>query len=223
MEDQLTLFSQYESEYCNKSTDLSRKIDGISSLVGDQRRRKVSEVEYDVREAEQVIKRMETEARSFAPDHSQNVLAKVRDYKRDLQSLKDQLKGASRTAAPSGESARKDLGLGSEYFSTTSTQRDQMLKATEQANRSTERLRYGRQQLLETEELGADILTDLSRQREQITRTTDILHGAGEKVVTARKILSSMSRRIFTNKIILGAIAFILLLAIILVVYFKFS
>lgn len=53
---------------------------------------------------------MEMEARSFAPDHSQNVLAKIRDYKRDLENLKTQLKTASR-AAPSGEAARKDLVL----------------------------------------------------------------------------------------------------------------
>lgn len=34
MEDQLTLFNQYESEYCNKSTDVARKIDTLSTLVG---------------------------------------------------------------------------------------------------------------------------------------------------------------------------------------------
>lgn len=51
---------------------------------------------------------MEMEARSFAPDHSQNVLAKIRDYKRDLENLRNQLKTASR-AAPSGEAARRDL------------------------------------------------------------------------------------------------------------------
>lgn len=40
--------------------------------------------------------------------------------------------------------------MGSEYSSTTS-QRDEMLRATQQANQTTDRLKHGRQQLLETE------------------------------------------------------------------------
>eukprot|EP00210_Caulerpa_lentillifera_P008483 g8092.t2 len=149
MEEQMTLFNQYESEYCNKSTDIARKIDELGALVGDKRRRKVNEVEYDVREADQVIKRMEMEARSFAPEQSQRAVAKIRDYKLDLQNLRDRLKGASRGGTAS-ESTRKDLGVGSSYASTT-TQRDEMLKATQQANQTSERLKHGRQQLLETE------------------------------------------------------------------------
>ena len=52
---------------------------------------------------------MEMEARSFAPDKSQQVLGKIRDYKSDLQGLKDSLKGAARAPASSGQSARKDM------------------------------------------------------------------------------------------------------------------
>ena len=67
------------------------------------------------------------------------------------------------------------------------------------------------------------ILQDLSRQRETIVRATDTLHGAGENVGAARKILGSMSRRITTNKITLAIIALFLLVAIILVIYFKIA
>lgn len=34
MADQAGLFRQYESDYCNKSTDISRKINAIPSLMG---------------------------------------------------------------------------------------------------------------------------------------------------------------------------------------------
>jgi hypothetical protein len=32
------LFQQYENDYCNKSTDISRKIGAIGSLSGGERR-----------------------------------------------------------------------------------------------------------------------------------------------------------------------------------------
>jgi vesicle transport through interaction with t-SNAREs 1 len=32
----VALFNQYENEYCNKSTDISRKISAISNLSGGE-------------------------------------------------------------------------------------------------------------------------------------------------------------------------------------------
>jgi len=52
---------------------------------------------------------MEMEGRSFAPAQAQQVQGKIRDYKSDLQNLKNSLKGASQRSAAGGQSARKDL------------------------------------------------------------------------------------------------------------------
>lgn len=221
MDDQMALFNQYENDYCNKSTDITRKIHAIANLSGDSRRRKVEEVDYDLKEADQVIKRMEMEARSFPPDKSHHMLMTIKEYKADLSSLKDQLKKAAQSVSR-GEAARAELGLGSDYFSTTSGQRERMLTATEQLNRTGVRLQQGRQQLLETEELGVNILEDLSRQRETILRSKDTLHGADDGLTRARRILGSMSRRVLTNKIIMIFIALVILIAIILIIYYKF-
>ena len=35
-DEQTALFKQYETEYCTKSTDISRKINAISSLSGGE-------------------------------------------------------------------------------------------------------------------------------------------------------------------------------------------
>eukprot|EP00803_Ostreobium_quekettii_P006158 evm.model.scf_955.5 EVM.evm.TU.scf_955.5 scf_955:30381-34125(-) len=221
MDDQRALFNQYENDYCNKSTDISRKIDGVSNASGDTRRRMVAEVEYEVKEAEQVIKRMEMEARSLSPTQSKSLLIKIREYKADLQSLKDELRKASKTISK-GDAARAELGLGQDYFSTTSGQRERMLTSTERLNRAGDRLQQGRHQLLETEELGVSILEDLSRQRETIIRSRDTLHGADDGISKARRILGTMSRRVLTNKMVMICIAGVVLLAIILIVYYKF-
>lgn len=221
MEDPTGLFHQYETDYCNKSTDISRKIVSIASLTGELRRKKVSEIEADVREADSVIKRMDMEARSLSADKSRTLLNKVKEYKADLQSLREQLKQAAAGGGDGDALARAELGLGDNYYSTSAGQRERMLAATERMQKTSDRLQVGKQQLAETEELGVTILQDLARQRETIVNARDTLHGADDNISKARKILGTMSKRIMTNKIITFGIAAFLLAAIILIIYVK--
>jgi hypothetical protein len=71
------------------------------------------------------------------------------------------------------------------------------------------------------QELGVNILSDLARQRETILHARDTLHGADDNISKARKILSNMSRRLMTNKVIMFGVAAFLLAAIILIIYVK--
>eukprot|EP00878_Enallax_costatus_P001793 GHUV01001951.1.p1 GENE.GHUV01001951.1~~GHUV01001951.1.p1 ORF type:complete len:224 (+),score=71.95 GHUV01001951.1:146-817(+) len=221
MEDPTALFHQYETDYCNKSTDISRKISSIAAVTGELRRKKVSEIEADVREADSVIKRMDMEARSLSADKSRTLVNKVKEYKADLQSLREQLKQAAAGGGDSDALARAELGLGDNYYSTSAGQRERMLAATERMQKTSDRLQVGKQQLAETEELGVNILQDLARQRETIVNARDTLHGADDNISKARKILGTMSKRIMTNKIITFGIAAFLLAAIFLIIYVK--
>lgn len=221
LNDQLALFTQYDNEYCNKATDVSRKIQAVASLSGEMRRAKMREVESDLREAEQVTKRMEMEARSFSAERSRQLLVKVKDYKADLAKLRENAATAS-SQASGGAAARAELGLADDYSSTSAGQRERMLKSTDQMAKTGERIQQGRAQLLETEELGVGILQDLHRQRETITHAHDTLHGVDDNISRARRTLASMSRRVLTNKLVMFGIILLLLASIILVVYFKF-
>ncbi|CAL5224465.1 g7157 [Coccomyxa viridis] len=221
LSDQLALFNQYDSEYCSKATDVARKVQVASSLGPDQRRGKLREVEHDLREAEQIIKRMEMEARSFSPDRSRVLLTKVREYKADLAKLQESSKAAVGSAS-GGASARAELGLADDYGQTSAGQRERLLQTTDKMSKTGERITQGRQQLLETEELGVSILQDLHRQRQTISHARDTLHGADDNISRARRVLTSMSRRITTNKLIMIGIILLLLVSIFLVVYYKY-
>lgn len=50
------------------------------------------------------------------------------------------------------------------------------------------------------------ILGDLARQRETIVHARDTLHSADDNISKARRVLSSMSKRVLANKIIMGGI-----------------
>ena len=58
-------------------------------------------------------------------------------------------------------------------------------------------------------------------QRETINHARDTLHGADDNITKSRKVLSSMARRFFQNKMIMYGIILMLVTAIALIIYFK--
>lgn len=72
-----------------------------------------------------------------------------------------------------------------------------------------------------TQELGVQILSDLQRQRETIVHSRGALAGVDSGISQARTILSTMSRRIVQNKIIMWGIIALLVGSIGLVLWKK--
>ncbi|KAJ9523162.1 hypothetical protein QJQ45_024089 [Haematococcus lacustris] len=224
--DPTALFKQYEADYCNKSTDASRKITVIESLNGDARRRKVQEVEADLRSAEDVIKRMDMEARSLPMEQSRPLLVNVKGYKADLVALKEQVKRAAASTsvvdAARAELATCSNGLGgADYHSSSAGQRDKMLTATQRLEKTNDVLQYGREQLQQTEDLGASILQNLHSQRETIMHSKDTLASADDNISKARKLLSDMTRRMMQNKLIMAGVILFLLAGIAIIIWAK--
>jgi vesicle transport through interaction with t-SNAREs protein 1 len=74
-------------------------------------------------------------------------------------------------------------------------QRQQLLSGTDRLNRSSGRLRESQRIALETEQIGASTLGDLSRQREQIVNTSQRLHESEGYTDRSIKTLRGMARR----------------------------
>ena len=55
------------------------------------------------------------------------------------------------TSGPAGASARAELGLEDDFYSTSAGQREKALASTDRLNKTGDRIQHGRQQLLETE------------------------------------------------------------------------
>merc|ERR1711937_76930 len=215
------IFDGYEREYCELSTQLGRKTSMLGSLSGDMRSQKVRDINNDLSEAEALIRRMDLEARSLPPDKKGPLLSKLREYKADLNKLKSDAKKAS--SSSSDMSNRAELGLVGDHWSASSAaQRERLLATTDRINRAGDNIKQSRQTLLETEELGVNILQDLHRQRETIRHARDTLHGVDDNITKSRKILSVMARRIIQNKAIMFGIMLLLVGSIGLIIYFKF-
>ncbi|KAK2981378.1 hypothetical protein RJ640_003338 [Escallonia rubra] len=197
------VFEGYERQYCELSANLSRKCTSAGFLDGEQKKQKVSDIKSGLDDAEALIRKMDLEARSLPPNVKAMLLAKLREYKNDLNNLKTEVKRL--TSANANQAARDELleaGMADNAM-VSADQRGRLLMSTERLNQSSDRIKDGRRTMLETEELG--------------------LHGVDENIGRSKKILTGMSRRMSRNKWIIGAVIAVLVLAIILILYFKLA
>jgi len=105
-------------------------------------------------------------------------LRRVRDYRADLANLKSEI-GKAAASTPGGAAARAELGLGSDLMDTSQAQRDRLLTTTDRLQDQGGRIKQGRQQLLQAEELGVVCgpTPSLPRARPTSPPPTDPVHG----------------------------------------------
>ncbi|KAG6548694.1 hypothetical protein Mapa_009849 [Marchantia paleacea] len=216
------IFEGYERQYCELSTNLSRKCTSTGLLNGEEKKQKLSELKTGLDEAESLIRRMDLEARSLPPTQKATLLAKLREYKSDLNNLKREVKKSSTNDVLASRDELMEGGM-ADSASSAADQRARLLLSTERLNQTGERVKDSKRTLLETEELGVSILQDLHQQRQTLLHARDTLHGVDDNIGKSRRILNSMGRRMSRNKWIMGGIIGVLIFAIFLVAYIKFS
>ncbi|KAK0575279.1 hypothetical protein LWI29_036556 [Acer saccharum] len=218
------VFEGYERQYCELSANLSRKCNSTSLLPHtDEKKEKVLEIKSGIDDAEVLIRKMDLEARSLQPSVKAMLLAKLREYKSDLNQLKREFK---RLLSPDANQAAHEELLDSsraDLQSGPSDQRERMTMSVERLNQSGDRIKESRRIMLETEELGISIVEDLNQQRETLLHSRNKLHGVDDAISKSKKVLTAMSRRMSRNKWIVGSIIAVLVIAIIFVLYFKLS
>ncbi|KQK08351.1 vesicle transport v-SNARE 13 isoform X2 [Brachypodium distachyon] len=216
------VFEGYERQYCEISASLSRKCTAASSLLGEKLKQKASEIKSGIDGAEALIRKMDLEARNLQPSVRAGLLAKLREYKSDLNNLKGTLKRITTGNAQQG--TREELlesGM-ADTLVVSADQRSRLLRTTEKQNQTTDRIRDSHRTMLETEDLGVSILHDLHQQRQSLLRANDTLHSVDDNISKSRRIMGAMVRRMDRNKWIIGFIMTLLVLAILVILYFKF-
>ncbi|KAF4398392.1 hypothetical protein G4B88_025371 [Cannabis sativa] len=81
-----------ERQYCELSANLSKKCTSAGTLDGERKKQKISEIKTKIDEAESLIQKMDLEARALQPNVKVVLLAKLREYKSDLNNLKTEVK-----------------------------------------------------------------------------------------------------------------------------------
>ncbi|MBA0814335.1 hypothetical protein Gohar_020173 [Gossypium harknessii] len=166
---------------------------------------------------------MDLEARSLQPNVKAVLLAKLREYKSDLNNLKSEVKRiASGNLNPAARDELLESGM-ADALTASADQRSRLMTTTERLNQSSDRIKDSRRTMLETEELGVSILQDLHSQRQSLLHANNTLHGVDDNIGKSKRILTNMSRRMSRNKWIIGIIISLLIIAIIVILYFKLA
>ncbi|KAH9606575.1 hypothetical protein KSS87_016745 [Heliosperma pusillum] len=161
------VFEGYERQYCEVSANLTRKCSAAALLKGEQKKQKVSEIKNGLENAEALIRKMDLEARTLQPNVKAVVLAKLREYKNDLNNLKSEVKRLSETDSQAARDSLLESGM-ADALLTSSDQRGRLLTSTERLNQSTDRVKQSRRTMQETEDIGVSILEDLHQQRQAL-------------------------------------------------------
>ena len=98
-----------------------------------------------------------------------------------------------------------------------------MLNSAEKVERGTNRLRESNRVAIETEQLGADILSNLAGDREKINRSRARVRDTEFNLGASSRILSGMIRRAIQNKLIMYSIIGGLVFFIIITIALKFK
>lgn len=208
-----SLIETYEQQYATLTADITHNINSISSTRGAEKQKYVRQVEKLFDEAKELLEQMDLEVKDLTND-KQKYRTRVKSYQVELSKLETDV----RRAKLGIDSSRDEL-LGDDTHD-SEDQRRRLLENTEMLDRSTRRLDHGYKVTLETERIGAQVIEDLSSQRETIQRSRQRLGEMNSNLGKSSRLLSGMMRRIIQNRLLLLGVGLVLLIIIIVAIYF---
>ncbi|XP_070384516.1 vesicle transport through interaction with t-SNAREs homolog 1A isoform X2 [Dermacentor albipictus] len=211
-----TLMETFEQQYAALTADITSKSSRIPNLPADEKAAMVTEVERHLEEANELLEQMELEVRTLSPAARPKYQNRVKSYQAELSRLRKEFR--ARTAFCDELKSREELLSNDNYLG--DDQKQCLLDNTERMERSTKLLKGGYKLALETEKVGAAILTDLSSQRETITRAREKVKETDYDIGKSSHVLSGMMRRAMQNRAILYLVAALVLGTIAFGIYY---
>ncbi|XP_077114138.1 vesicle transport through interaction with t-SNAREs homolog 1A isoform X1 [Ranitomeya variabilis] len=217
-------FQGYEQDYGVLTAEITNRIGKIPKLSGEEKKQMVMNVEKQLEEAKELLEQMDLEVREIPAQSRAMYSSRMRSYKQEMGKLEADFK---RSRIAYSDEVRNEL-LGDDGSSAESQllklreERAHLLDNTEKLERSSRRLEAGYQIAVETEQVGQNILENLSQDREKIQRARDRLRETDTNLGKSSRILTGMLRRIIQNRVLLVVLGIIIVFTIILAVYFSF-
>ncbi|KAM6091792.1 vesicle transport through interaction with t-SNAREs homolog 1A isoform 2-T2 [Theristicus caerulescens] len=171
-------FESYEQDFAVLTAEITGRIGKVPKLVGDDKKQMVANVEKQLEEARELLEQMELEVREIPPQSRGMYSSRMRSYKQEMGKLEADFK---RSRIAYSDEVRNEL-LGDDGNSSENQliklreERAHLLDNTERLERSSRRLEAGYQIAVETEQIGQEMLENLSHDREKIQRARERDH-----------------------------------------------
>jgi vesicle transport through interaction with t-SNAREs protein 1 len=209
------MFSAWEKDFQRLIGSVKQRAAALESAQTDDKEALVLLYKQDLAEAEKCLKQMEIEV-SMLPPAAKGKLQVGLKRNKDLH---EGFKRALRQEEANFAERRNRASLLKEK--TGSDPRRSLLKAHEMAIDQGSRLERSRQTALESEGVAIATILTLQSQREQILRSTKSAGEVGDHLSKSNRLLTTMTRQTFTNKLIMLGVIGLLVLAIMIVAYYK--
>ncbi|XP_077205857.1 vesicle transport through interaction with t-SNAREs homolog 1A isoform X1 [Paroedura picta] len=214
-------FEGYEQDFAVLTAEITNRIGKVPKLLGDEKKQMVSNVEKQLEEARELLEQMELEVREIPPQSRGMYSSRMRSYKQEMEKLEADFK---RSRIAYSDEVRNEL-LGDDGNSSEiqliklREERAHLLDNTERLERSSRRLEAGYQIAVETEQIGQEMLENLSHDREKIQRARERLRETDANLGKSSRILTGMLRRIIQNRILIVILGIIVIFAVVMVIY----
>ncbi|XP_062518378.1 vesicle transport through interaction with t-SNAREs homolog 1A-like [Corticium candelabrum] len=217
----MSVIEDLEQNFASLTAEITAKTGRIPKLSGSEKRQVTEEIERHVAEANELIDQIDIEIQSLPHSARQKASSRVKSYRKDIATAEKELRRAQ-VALYDYEQGRDEL-MGPDDPHYSEDQRTKLLDNTEKLDRSSRRLDEGYKIALETQEIGNEIMDNLSRDRETITRARERLRDTDTNLSKSGQLLRTILRRMIQNKIIIAIICIVLVAVIITGIYFAVS
>ena len=152
-----SLFDAYDQEFTSISQDINKNINELKRTSGGASGGTIRHIENLLSQAQDLIKQMEVEVRSLDPATKKVLNEKLQQYKKSTSSLKSDFERAKEQAQRSNLIGDKSV-----------EQRQRLLDTNDKLSRQNEMIANAHRTVAETEDVAAEITTELARNREKI-------------------------------------------------------
>lgn len=220
------LFESYELEFQQITETVGKRLEEAAlDDRAEEKKASFRRVDMELDEADEMVSQMEIEIQGIPQSIRAQYQARLRAAKATLsqhkKTLKDQQSSLARADLLSSSSGQPYSTSDDPYG--TNSDRARLLAGTSMLEDGSRRLQESQRMALETENQGASILSNLRQQREQIENSRNVLHTADSSIDRASKTLGRMIKEMYKQKVVTGAIIFILLLLIGLILWNKLT
>jgi len=211
------LFDNYEEEFNTIKLEIEQNAHNIPSLEGEEKTAALHKAELDLKSLDSQLRQMSMSARG-----NPKQTGKMKEYEAELTRLRSTVRKSSMEVSRTND--RTDLFSGyrtEDLISGSKSQRERLIATNERAEKGSYELKEAEREVNETIGVGIQILEDLDKQGDQLRRQKQEVGEIGELLGKANRMMRSIARRAWRNKLILIIIALVLLAAICLIIYIR--
>ncbi|CAJ0568334.1 unnamed protein product, partial [Mesorhabditis spiculigera] len=210
--------AEYEQQYSIQTAEVTASIAKLQRAEASERPNIARDAKKLLAQVTELLEQMELAVRDLPAGSSERSKfeMRVRSYKQDKKQLDTEL---DRVVQRARESADRNELFAMEEGATVDAQEDQLIANTQRLERTGRKIQDAYRMVVETEEIGNDVLNNLSTQRESIGRSRDRLREADSDLGRSSRLLNIMIRRVIQNRLLVLGVAVFLMFVLLFVAY----